>query len=173
MILGDSRDRLNLDDTAPGVVDRVRPPRLAKPELHPRKAVLRPIIPRSHHPRHFHYSLFCRDYRKLGLGSHCSESLPVSMNCFFFGRKQNRSWFLSYLETTCFFPQVVLLTVPATPNMSCFLLPAINSNPKDALLGRDEIHTTPDLLLQCNHESFFRALFQHYTYYLFFRGNAS
>ena len=60
MIMGDSRDRLNLDDTAPGVVDRVRPPRLAKPvvELHPRKAVLRPIIPRSHHPRHFHYSLF-------------------------------------------------------------------------------------------------------------------
>ena len=165
---GDSRDRLNLDDTAPGVVDRVRPPRLAKPELHPRKAVLRPIIPRSHHPRHFHYSLFCRDNRKLGLGSHCSESLPVSMNCFFFGRKQNRSWFLSYLETTCFLNQVVLLTVPATPNMSCFLLPAINSNPKEALLGRDEVHTTPDLLLQCNHESFFRALFQHYTYCLFF-----
>ena len=107
---------------------------------------------------------------KLGLGSHeilCSESLPVSINCFFFGRKQNRSWFPSYLETTCFLTHVVLLTVPATPNMSCFL-PAINSNPKDALLGRDEIHTTPDLLLQCNHESFFRALFQHYTYSLFF-----
>ena len=29
--MGDSRDRLNLDDTAPGVLDRVRPPRLGRP----------------------------------------------------------------------------------------------------------------------------------------------
>ena len=44
--------------------------------------MLRPIIPRSHHPRHFHYSLFClrtcSTSRKLGVSCHRDSLLRHS-----------------------------------------------------------------------------------------------
>ena len=51
-----NKERLDLDDTAPGVLDRVKCLRLGSPYPTSGKPVLRPIIPRSHQPRYFHYS---------------------------------------------------------------------------------------------------------------------
>ena len=51
-----NKERLDLDDTAPGVLDRVKCLRLGSPYPTSGKLLLRPIIPRSHQPRYFHYS---------------------------------------------------------------------------------------------------------------------
>lgn len=115
------RDRLNLDDTAPGVLDRVRPPRLGRPYSRTGKLCSAQLSPEATIPGistipcfAFELAASRESWEWVAIETLCSATLPLDLSCMCLP-------FMSLLGTFFWLVSVLGLCTPSavsTPKMS-------------------------------------------------------